>query len=208
MKSLTEIGRNHQTDKALVHKYTDFYEHYFAKVRYKNARVMEIGCCNYHSIKMHLEYFKDPYVLGIDIFDEKKFEHENFVFRKCDQANIEDLKKCMDGEDLFDIILDDGGHAMNQQQISFGYLFDFVKPGGIYIIEDLHTSFNENWINHDCKITTFDLINGWRNGRFVASNYIEESKQKEIYNNIEQIQIWNRIPGCYCDSVTSLIIKK
>lgn len=41
----------------------------------------------------------------------------------------------------FDIILDDGGHTMKQQLVSFDVLFPAVKSGGVYIIEDLHTSY-------------------------------------------------------------------
>ncbi len=39
------------------------------------------------------------------------------------------------------MILDDGGHQMDQQITSFRILFPTVKSGGMYIIEDLATSF-------------------------------------------------------------------
>ena len=39
----------------------------------------------------------------------------------------------------FDMIIDDGGHTMEQMQISLNYLWDQVKPGGLYVIEDLHS---------------------------------------------------------------------
>jgi len=42
---------------------------------------------------------------------------------------------------LFDIIIDDGGHTMNQQKTSFLNLLSLVRPGGIYVIEDLETSY-------------------------------------------------------------------
>ena len=41
----------------------------------------------------------------------------------------------------FDIIIDDGGHSMPQQIISFLTLFPHVKSQGLYVIEDLHTSY-------------------------------------------------------------------
>lgn len=41
----------------------------------------------------------------------------------------------------FDIIIDDGGHTMNQQKTSFMFLLPLVRSGGLYIIEDLETSY-------------------------------------------------------------------
>jgi hypothetical protein len=41
----------------------------------------------------------------------------------------------------FDIIIDDGGHTMAQQITSLQHLWKAVKPGGLYFIEDLETSF-------------------------------------------------------------------
>jgi hypothetical protein len=41
----------------------------------------------------------------------------------------------------FDIIIDDGGHTMKQQQDSFRVLWPLVRPGGLYFIEDLETSY-------------------------------------------------------------------
>lgn len=41
----------------------------------------------------------------------------------------------------FDIIIDDGGHTMNQQKISLQHLWKAIKPGGLYFCEDLETSF-------------------------------------------------------------------
>jgi hypothetical protein len=40
-----------------------------------------------------------------------------------------------------DIVLDDGGHTMLQQIVSFENLYMKVKNGGLYIVEDTHTSY-------------------------------------------------------------------
>lgn len=47
----------------------------------------------------------------------------------------------MSGLQPVDIIIDDGGHTMNQQKISMISLLPLVRSGGLYIIEDLETSY-------------------------------------------------------------------
>lgn len=39
------------------------------------------------------------------------------------------------------MIVDDGSHIPSHQMASWHYLFKTLKPGGIYVIEDLHTSY-------------------------------------------------------------------
>ena len=41
-----------------------------------------------------------------------------------------------------DMIVDDGGHTMNQQITAFEALWRTVRPGGFYVIEDLTTSYS------------------------------------------------------------------
>jgi hypothetical protein len=41
----------------------------------------------------------------------------------------------------FDIIIDDGGHTMNQQIITFQCIYNHMTENGVYLCEDLHTSY-------------------------------------------------------------------
>ena len=42
-----------------------------------------------------------------------------------------------------DIVLDDGSHLARDQITTLLHLWRHVKPGGIYVVEDLHTSYME-----------------------------------------------------------------
>ena len=44
------------------------------------------------------------------------------------------------GEVQFDVIIDDGSHRPDHQQIALGFLFPHLRSGGLYFIEDLMTN--------------------------------------------------------------------
>lgn len=58
----------------------------------------------------------------------------------------------------FDVIVDDGGHTMQQQIISLNTLFDIVVPGGIYFCEDLATSYSPSYGATEGKKTMMMMI--------------------------------------------------
>lgn len=56
----------------------------------------------------------------------------------------------------FDIVIDDGGHTWKQQIKTFEQLFPTLRRGGLYVIEDLHTSFWKQF--NDYEISTVDYL--------------------------------------------------
>jgi hypothetical protein len=75
------------------------------------------------------------------------------------QENVTFLEELRANMEQFDIIIDDGGHTMNQQQISFVMLLPLVRSGGLYVIEDLETSYLGYYYgNSSSSSTTIELI--------------------------------------------------
>ena len=76
-----------------------------------------------------------------------------------------------------DIIIDDASHAHSHQIMALIKLFPLLKDGGIYILEDLGTSFGDcidTWYDDAC-ITGFEfcqMINE------LLTGCMKESKQK------------------------------
>lgn len=96
---------------------------------------------------MWKEYFGDKAkIYGVDIDPRcKQFEEENieiFIGSQSDRKFLRDLKSKIPD---VDILIDDGGHAMKHQIVSFEELYDKVKPDGIYLCEDIHTSY---WLDY------------------------------------------------------------
>ena len=56
-----------------------------------------------------------------------------------DQANRTFWREA--GLPPLDFVLDDGGHGMEQQVITFEEVWPLLKDGGVYICEDTHTSY-------------------------------------------------------------------
>ncbi len=148
LKSLDELAINCDTDKSSKwHNYAIVYDEYFNKLRNKKINFLEIGFYKGSSAKMWDLYFSKANLYFIDI-ERLAFEaYGKNLSNKCtlklvDQGNEQELLNFTKEVSCeFDVILDDGGHTMEQQITSFKTLFPFVKKGGIYIIEDLHTSY-------------------------------------------------------------------
>jgi len=130
--------------------YLDIYEKHFAKFsRRKRISILEIGVYDGGSLEMWDNYFNRAKIVGVDINKEclklQKNFGENVIIELGDQARPdfwEDFKK---RHEPFDIIIDDGGHMMNQQLTTFECMYDHVKENGVYLVEDTHTSYYNNF---------------------------------------------------------------
>jgi hypothetical protein len=198
----------YNTDK-YAHGFIDVYEPYFNEVS-NSKHILEIGVYYGGSLKYLSDKFKDGNIYGIDIEDKTQYDEERvktYIVNQEDRDSLNGFLKEVDVE--FDIIIDDGGHTMKQQQVSFGILFKRLKKGGIYILEDLHTSRIENFgtIFPDDLITTLDMLQSFKFTNNIASNHILDDEKEYIKNNVADIRIWSKTPE-YNQSVTSIIKKK
>ncbi len=130
----------------LIHKwrhYFEVYDRHFSRFRGQKINILEIGAAHGGSIEMWNDYFKGlATIYSVDINPEcKKFENDYTKVFIGSQEDKVFLKKLHDELPELDILIDDGGHTMKQQIVTFEQLFDKVKPGGAYLCEDLHTSY-------------------------------------------------------------------
>jgi predicted SAM-dependent methyltransferase/SAM-dependent methyltransferase len=156
---LSKIALGYGTDK-LSHGFLPYYEEALMGSRENILRVLEIGVHEGQSLQMWRDYFPNAEVEGWDI---RKYTHNQFGERTLTKVvNQEDAGSIltsltMDEEGnypLYDLIIDDGSHTMSAQQTSLGSLWQYLKPGGIFIVEDLHTSLPHNpheWAGGKCR---------------------------------------------------------
>ncbi len=143
-KYLNDLALKTGADKSSNwHNYTEIYAQYFAPLKEKSIKFLEIGIYQGKSVALWEEYFKNAELHFIDVtFDNIQYYSQRAHYHLANQENPHDLAHFIHKVGgNFDIILDDGGHTMTQQTMSFICLFPHVKSKGMYIIEDLHTSY-------------------------------------------------------------------
>lgn len=137
-------------NERLIHKwnhYFDIYEHHFSRFRDKEIILLEIGVSQGGSLQMWKNYFGDrAKIYGIDIDPRcKGLEEKNIKIFIGSQSDRKFLRNVKNSIPQIDILIDDGGHTMRQQIVSYEELFEHIKEDGVYLCEDLHTSYWLNW---------------------------------------------------------------
>lgn len=143
LSSLDALGLRFGTDKSSAeHDYLSFYETFFDRMRHEPVKLLEIGVLFGSSLNMWQEYFPQGIVIGGDIHPGVKSQVAPRIFTEVvDQSNIEDLVHLGVKHGPFDVIIEDGSHRWEDQITTLRTLFPFLKNGGFYIVEDLHTNF-------------------------------------------------------------------
>lgn len=145
MNELLEIHKtvDHSSDK--WSSYFDVYENHLKSFKGKDITLVEVGVQKGGSLDMWSTYFgPNSKIIGIDVdpecaklvYDKKNI---NVIIGNQEDPSFWDefLKNKID----IDVFIDDGGHTMTQQIVTFEKIFPQLKLGGIYICEDTHTSY-------------------------------------------------------------------
>ena len=123
--------------------YFDIYHRHFARFRGKPCTVVEVGIYHGGSLQMWRDYFgPQARLIGVDIEPRASALAEPGTDVLIgDQADPEFLKRIAQHAGPIDVLIDDGGHRMEQQVNTFRYLYGSIKPDGVYLCEDVHTSY-------------------------------------------------------------------
>ena len=151
--------------------YFPVYEKFFNQFRNKSIFMLEIGVNKGGSLQLWQKYFGPlATIVGIDI-NEDCLQHENMNchVRIGSQGDPGFLKKIIQEFGTPDIILDDGSHIMDDMYCTFKFLYPLLNNNGIYMVEDTHTCYRENYGGGLKKENTFieksknliDELNGY-----------------------------------------------
>jgi 23S rRNA U2552 (ribose-2'-O)-methylase RlmE/FtsJ len=176
--------------------YFEVYEKHFSRFKGKDIVLLEIGISEGGSLSMWQSYFgKGAKIIGVDINHEcKRFETDNiqvFIGSQGDKDFLEQLKGKIP---KVDILIDDGGHEMKQQILTFKHLFHHVKEDGVYLCEDCHTSYWPKYGGGFRRQGTFieyakkkiDALNAWHSQEksFTVTDETRTIKSIHFYDSI------------------------
>jgi hypothetical protein len=160
MKSIREILRSHAefdidgrhiggTDKQSNHNYGDAYESLFLDMSRRNVSLMmEVGVADGASMLAWRDVFPNATIVGMDIHEAKRVLNVQAALLDCgvkgthlefhigDQRVHRDCERAANGR-LFDLIVDDATHNLEDTLRTFFYLWPHVRPiRGLYVVEE------------------------------------------------------------------------
>jgi predicted O-methyltransferase YrrM len=157
---LCEIGRKYDTDKSSIrenvsdirhcHPYTLFYNSIFQDYKNNSIDIAELGILDGASLLMWSEYFTNATIYGFeynaDLINNFKERHntQNIILSHIDVTNKESIKSSLKTIGTqYDIIIEDTTHQFEDQIRVIENSYEYLKPGGVLIIEDIFKRYQE-----------------------------------------------------------------
>ena len=142
--NLSWLAAVYGSDKgATAHRYVDLYERHLGERRHLVHKVLEIGVYRGASLQMWQDFFPRAEIYGVDISDVSVSGSRIHTIRgdQSDPALLEAVRAV----GPFDLVIDDGSHRAGDLITTFDGLFDSVRPGGFYVVEDMQTAYLESY---------------------------------------------------------------
>lgn len=210
--TLEELAKKYGTDK-YIHGYCPVYEIALAHLKDLPIRLLEVGVDHGWSMHMWRDYLPKAELVGIDIrTDLHDLTSEEATIYNVDCDDVEQLGTFARSQEQFDVIIDDGGHSMQQQQNALNVLWDLLKPGGVFIMEDMHTSLREFYPrrNPGNDPTTLDLIKALEDDGAFDSRFLSAERFDKIKSQVLEAHVAVTCKGIKnkpAPSITSIVRK-
>lgn len=199
LKEIAQQTPYHLKLKPQVEHYLDVYEQYFHPLKDSPIRFLEIGIAEGGSLGIWHQYFTQAEIHGIDLHDSRIIKYPNTHMHVGNETDKNLIDQIVKDYGLFDVILDDGAHHTSAQITTFEYYKQYLKNNGIYIIEDLHTSYWSSFVDspintveymarkvHDLNSIHQTRDTFWNLSEYLATkaNHTQEFKYIHFYDSI------------------------
>jgi hypothetical protein len=120
--------------------YFELYDRHLRKFVGRHVTVVEVGVYSGGSMPMWRHYFGEGCrVHGVDVQEDcRAYEDSHTTIHIGDQADRVFWKRFRESVPTVDVLIDDGGHQPEQQMVTLEEMLHHLRPGGVYICEDLH----------------------------------------------------------------------
>ena len=192
-----------------IHKWKHYfpvYETHFS--RFVNCPVvfLEIGCGRGGSAQMWKRYFgPHALIVGIDVNPEcKSFEDDQVQIRIGSQSDTAFLQRVLEEFGTPDIVLDDGSHRMSDVVETFRFLYPRTSPDGVYLVEDLHTAYwdeyggglkREGTFIELCKGLIDELNADWSRSALAPTEFTNSTLSMHFYDSMAVFERGRRPPS-------------
>jgi len=153
MKTLDQLAIYYGSDKSSQHhNYCKHYESHFSTMRSTPVKLLELGIGGYEfkdrggaGLRMWQSYFTNKHsrFYSVDLYDKSGLDFldtRTKIFMGS-QNDGDFLLELMKEINTPDIIIDDVSHVNPLTIRTFEILYPLLKDGGIYVVEDAHTSY-------------------------------------------------------------------
>jgi SAM-dependent methyltransferase len=191
--SLHEIALHHPTTKSRPRNnarwpsLAEVYHPYLQERRYNVKRVLEIGVETGGSLEMWAEFFPRAQVFGVDRRKPKRKLASRTHLILGDQSDPEFRAKLASELDPLDLIVDDGSHQFDDQRETLLALWPVLRPGGVYIVEDVHTSYRAE--RFDGGIRKPGTFVEWAKGLF-DDIHVREHNEAVSLDHLETFSVY------------------
>ena len=186
--------------------YFPIYDRHFSWYANKSLTFLEIGVARGGSLQMWQRFFGPlAKIVGIDIRERSKsYEAPGTLVRIGDQADEQFLQSLIDEFGVPDIVLDDGSHQMEHIAKTFNFLYPRLPKNGVYMVEDLHTAYWDEFGGGVSKPETFinlskeyiDRLNADHSRGQVVPNFItRQTFGISFYDSVvvfEKGEVWSK----------------
>ena len=150
MKTLLDLYKAHEgkvSDKWAL--YLREYDRLFAPYREQAISMLEIGIQNGGSLEIWNQYFPNAQkFVGCDINPEcakLTYADPRIAVIVGDATALETQVQVLAQSANFDLIIDDGSHTSSDIVKAFARYFPALKSGGLFVAEDLHCSYWQDY---------------------------------------------------------------
>lgn len=140
-ENLTDLADVFGSDKGSMrgHNYTKQYEKLIDP--HQTTALCEIGIACGASLKMWGEYLPNAKITGIDIRKDCANLCKNHANIEIVIGNVLEMNQT----NMFDVVIDDASHISEDIADFFNHCWSWVKPGGVYIVEDMLCTYSEKY---------------------------------------------------------------